>query len=342
MFLTSLLIVLVLLPLIDHLDGRAVPLATAGWIGLCTAVVATAMEAVSASGSDNLSAPLGAAFTLHFMLTHSTRANVSFTFGIGLALIVAYLSYRARFLTASGSMGIFILAALIFGVGGWVWSVPILTFFVLSSILSKIGKVRKEHLESLFEKSSRRDMGQVLANGAIAGCAMLLYNFFPGPLWYPLYLGALAAVNADTWATEIGVFSKWMPRSVKDFRKVPHGTSGGITLLGTVGALAGASVIAFSGRVVSMFHSDMNILPLYFWIIVAGGFFAHLVDSLLGATLQAQYRCSVCGKTTEKRTHCQENTALLSSGFKWLNNDAVNAACALSGLFIVWIGVELL
>ena len=339
MFLTSFLIVLILLPLVDHLDGRTVSWATAGWIGLATALVATAMEALSSGGSDNLSAPLGAAFVLSFMLNHQVQENIQFTIGLGLALLIALSSYRTRFLTASGSVGTFLLATLIFGIGGWTWAVPILTFFVLSNLLSKIGKTHKAQFGLMFEKSSRRDIGQVLANGAAAGLIMLLYNYFPNPIWYLFYLSALAAVNADTWATEIGVFSKIPPRSIKTFQKVPTGTSGGITPLGTTSALLGSFVIASSGWLAASPDFEFSILQTSFWIVVGAGFLASLVDSLLGATIQAQYRCPICKKTTEKKTHCQGNKTHLVSGHGWLDNDWVNAFCSLSGVLFVWIGI---
>jgi len=338
MFLTSFFIVFILLPLVGFLDGHAVNWVTSAWIGLAAALVATALEALSIGGSDNLSAPLGAAFVLHFMLTHSVQANEQFTIGLGVALGVAVLSYRIRILTASGSVGTFLLATLIFGTGGWIWSLPILIFFVLSSVLSRVGRVHKAQFAPLFEKSSCRDIGQVLANGAAAGLVMLVYNFFPRPIFYWLFLGALAAVNADTWATEIGVFSKISPRLITTFQKVTPGTSGGITLLGTLSALLGSLAIALSGWIASPVHFHISLYGWSFWIVVAGGFLASLVDSLLGATLQAQYRCPVCNKITERKIHCQNRKTQFLSGKAWLHNDGVNFLCSLSGIVFVWIG----
>ena len=342
MFLMSFLIVFILLPLTGNLDGRTVTWLTAGWIALATALVATAAESLSSGGSDNLSAPLGAAFVLSFMLTHHTHENIQFTIGLGLALLVALSSYQAHVLTASGSVGTFLLATLIFGIGGWTWAVPVLTFFVLSSLLSKIGKTHKAQFGLVFEKSSRRDIGQVLANGGAPGLAMLLYNYFPHPSWYLFYLGALAAANSDTWATEIGLFSKIQPRSIKNFQKVPPGTSGGITPLGTFSGLLGSLIIVLSGLLIAPSNFRLSLFQLPFWIIVWGGFLASLIDSLLGATIQVQYQCPVCNKRTEKQKHCNENQTRLVSGYAWLNNDWVNAICSLSGAVFVWIGIVLI
>jgi uncharacterized membrane protein len=65
-------------------------------------------------------------------------------------------------------------------------------------------------------------------------------------------------------------------------------------------------------------------------VIVVSGLLGSLIDSLLGATLQAQYRCIKCGKMTERVVHCGVPATLLS-GFRWLNNDFVNWCCAASG-----------
>ncbi len=111
MFVITFLIVFLLLPLVDYLDGTTVTFATAGWIGFSTATFATVLEAVSSAGSDNLTAPIGAAFVLNFMLSHPTQVNVQFSIGLVLALFVAVISYFVRFLTPSGSVGTFILTA---------------------------------------------------------------------------------------------------------------------------------------------------------------------------------------------------------------------------------------
>ena len=67
----------------------------------------------------------------------------------------------------------------------------------------------------------------------------------PSQEWlWTAYLGTLAAVTADTWATELGAFSPIPPRLITSGETVPRGSSGGITLLGTLGSLLGAGLIA--------------------------------------------------------------------------------------------------
>lgn len=335
MFLTTLFLIVIVMPRVAYLDNLTFPWWRTLWIGMIVAAVATALEALSSAGSDNLTAPLGAACVMSLMIAQPMMTNIQVTQGFGLALLVAILSVRAGFLNSSGGVATFLLGTLIFGAGGWAWAIPILTFFILSSLLSKIGKKKKDGLD--YEKSGRRNIDQVLANGGLAGLAVMLYTFSPNPLWYALFLGSVAAVNADTWATEIGVFSRFKPRSILNLKIVEHGTSGGITPLGTFASLAGSALIFASGWVITpeIFRSVLT-GPIV-WIIIGAGLAASLFDSLLGATVQAQYRCVECGKITEKEIHCSEETKL-QSGFSWLNNDGVNALSALFAMLIVWIG----
>ena len=201
-----------------------------------TAIVATAAEALGDKGNDNLTVPLLSAIVLYFLISSPRPLQFQFLLGIILGAMVSYLSYRARFLSISGSISAFLLAAVIFGFGGWKWTIPILTFFIFSSFLSKLGKLK---YDGLFEKGSQRDHVQVLANGGIAGMIMIIQVLYPNPLNYLAYLGSLAAAAADTWATEIGMHWGRKPRLISNFKSVPLGTSGGVTIAGIIRFVSG-------------------------------------------------------------------------------------------------------
>jgi uncharacterized membrane protein len=57
-------------------------------------------------------------------------------------------------------------------------------------------------------------------------------------------------------------------------------------------------------------------------------------DSLLGATVQAQYYCPTCNKPTESRAHRCGATTILVRGVPWINNDVVNIAGTLVGALV--------
>ena len=304
---------------------------------LCAALTSAA-EALSRKGSDNLSVPLTCALVLYVLLYRDDAAFRQLLLGSFLGGTAALAFFRLHLLSASGAVATFLLAAVIFGFGGWAWTVPVLCFFLLSSLLSRVGRQRKNRYELIFEKGSRRDYAQVFANGGMAGLLMILHMFLQEPLIYLLYLAALAAATADTWATELGTLARQQPRLITTLRPVPAGTSGGITFTGLSSAFAGALVIALSG---------MMFLPAgYGWPAIAAvticGLLGSLIDSGLGATLQAQYRCENCRQITEKTVHCNSQLTRQISGLSWMNNDLVNfistAGAAALGYLLMGIG----
>ncbi len=299
-------------------------------MGGSVAVVATATEALSSKGLDNLTLPFANAVVLSVFLFPSTQAPVDqVLLGISFGLIIAALSYAARFLTLSGSVSTFLLAAVMYGFGGWKWTIPILVFFILSSLLSVYGKRAKVDLASVFEKSSTRDHGQVAANGGVAGVLLLVQYAFPGIDLYPAFIGSIAAVTADTWGTEVGVLSKGETVSLTTFRPVPRGTSGGVSLAGTMAGAAGAFLIAALG---SQWVSSTALLIAG----LIGGVSGSVADSIIGETLQARFRCSVCGKETERHIHCGTG-AVHVSGKRSLRNDTVNVLCAVVGAAVTYL-----
>jgi uncharacterized protein (TIGR00297 family) len=247
------------------------------------------------------------------------------------AFIISVISYYVKFLTKSGSLATFVLASLIFSFGGLKWSVPILSFFILSSLLSKIRKKQNTKVETYFEKSGTRDHWQVIANGGLGGLLVILNLFYPSELFFFIYVSSLAAVCADTWATEIGTMRRTKTYNILNFKPVEQGVSGGISLIGTLGGLAGTFIIALSAVPWVKFN-----LINYFLFIVLAGIIGSIFDSFLGATIQAQFECGICGKVTERIVHCNKNTSLVR-GFNWLNNDIVNLIAGLSGgIFIIF------
>ncbi|MBN1465599.1 DUF92 domain-containing protein [candidate division KSB1 bacterium] len=337
MLLTTFLLVIISCQAAVSLGYYDLSLARIVWIAAIVGIMAMASEVISMQGSDNLTVPLASAFAMFYLLTESPHDGLIFTLGMCLALVIALVSYRLHFLDGGGAVALLLLGTLVFGVGRWTFSVPILAFFILSSLLSKMGKRRKTKLQSVFEKSGRRDAAQVLANGGVAGLLLILWYFLQRDYFYVLYVASLAAVTADTWATEIGVMARRQPRSVLTFKPVPMGTSGGISLLGMVGSALGASIIVLFGFIFSPHTSPRLFGYREAGLVLLAGVLAGLVDSYLGATVQAQFQCPLCGKMTEKRHHCDGRQTTFIRGYLWINNDVVNGLCAASAVLIVWI-----
>ncbi|MBT3320777.1 MAG: DUF92 domain-containing protein [Anaerolineae bacterium] len=255
-------------------------------------------------------------------------------FGFIFAIIISLLAYKAKSLDKSGAIAAIVEGTLIFGLGGWEWAILLLTFFISSSALSKMFKKRKVDLEEKFDKGSRRDAMQVFGNGGLAAFFAFLHFFFPDSLWAWLgFSAALAAVNADTWATELGVLARSQPRMITNLKeKVEKGTSGGVSITGTLASLAGSAFIALFAGIFSPSGEFFSI----FMLITFAGLLGALFDSLLGATVQAIYYCPSCEKETERHpVHLCNTETRYFRGWKWLTNDWVNFACAGFGVVIV-------
>lgn len=262
--------------------------------------------------------------------------------GLGGSLLIAGAAYLRKSLSASGMISAIILGTLMYVLGSLAWFGTLIAFFISSSLLSKLKHQRKAAAESGYAKGDRRDAGQVAANGGL-GLALCIVNaIWPNPVWWMLYVGVMATVTADTWATEIGGMSKSAPRSILNGKRVPAGTSGGVSSLGLLASLAGGGLIGWIGGWLSTLSGlgyETVTLPVLVAFGAVSGLAGSLVDSWLGATVQVMYRCQVCGKVIEKETHCEQR-ALQIRGIRFMTNDWVNAVSSLAGgavIFFLWL-----
>ncbi|GAB4496998.1 MAG: DUF92 domain-containing protein [Anaerolineales bacterium] len=270
-----------------------------------------------------------------FFLYLSTQTGQLFTGaeqllgGALLGVLIAWLAYRAGTLSRSGGWAAALMGTIIFGIGGLQWAVLLLTFFVSSSALSRLFGRRKQQFEEKFSKGHRRDAGQVFANGGIAMLIVLLRLWFPNAWWvWAAYAGALAAVNADTWATELGVLNPNPPRLITTGKIVEGGTSGAVSPLGMLAALGGAALLG-------IFAGALGGSGLLGFAVTLGGVAGSVCDSLLGATIQRISFCPTCNKETERTPlHTCGTPTVPLRGWLWLNNDWVNAACGLCGALV--------
>ncbi|HZU02387.1 MAG TPA: DUF92 domain-containing protein [Ktedonobacteraceae bacterium] len=253
--------------------------------------------------------------------------------------IIGLMAYRRRSLSRSGMAGAVFTGTTTFGLGGWSWGLSLIFFFVSSSFLSHFRERDKIGIAiDKFSKGSQRDLGQVIANGGIATLLALSYGSTSSTALRNIlragYIGALATATADTWATEVGVFSRQQPRLLTTGKPVPAGTSGGVTLLGTGASAAGAFFLGLVFWLLQRRCRAYTPLPL---IAFMSGLLGSLSDSLLGATVQAIYYCSACDKETERQIHSCGTKTHLRRGLRWMNNDVVNFMATLVGALVAMV-----
>ncbi len=256
--------------------------------------------------------------------------------GFALSVLIALAAYRANALTRDGVIGAIVTGTLIVGFGGWLWGWLLVAFFASSSALSHYRATEKAAVQAQFAKGERRDLFQVLANGGLGAILAVAAAITHASWLFPAYLGALATVNADTWATELGVLSRRAPWLITTGQTVPPGTSGGVTPLGLGATLAGSLFIGIAA-LLGAWASTLFGTPMFFqagrWTAWAtlGGVGGALIDSVLGATVQAVYYCDQCQVETERVVHHCGTPTRLIRGWRWLNNDWVNFLSSLAG-----------
>ncbi|MCR4339049.1 MAG: DUF92 domain-containing protein [Gemmatimonadaceae bacterium] len=251
--------------------------------------------------------------------------------GAALAAIVAAAAARARLLSVTGAV-----AATVIGTAavtaGWSWGIVLVVFFALTSALSAYGAERKRALTRgiLAKGSTLRDATQVISNGEVFAAAGILWLATGDPLFLAAGGGAIAAAAADSWATEIGIALGGEPRSIISWTPMTRGTSGGVTIAGFAGAAAGAIAMAGTMLVIG-WPRAVAVAALF------AGMLGMIIDSVLGATLQARLFCPDCGTETEQPVHHCGRATQVIRGVRWMDNDLVNMLATLSGAVIAGI-----
>jgi uncharacterized protein (TIGR00297 family) len=233
---------------------------------------------------------------------------------------VAAAAYWGGTLTLDGALAAASVGAVVFARGGRRGAAALLAFFVTSSALSRMREQRRS--AGLAQaKGGRRDAAQVLANGGAATLSLLLGH--DGG-----FVSGLAAAAADTWATEVGLLIGQRPRLITSWQFVEPGRSGGVTLAGLLASVGGAATVGLTWWLAG---GSARALPL----AMLSGAFGSVLDSVLGATLQALSQCPGCGAWSERAwcAACGRRTQRVR-GLAAVTNDSVNALATVAAAML--------
>jgi len=201
-----------------------------------------------------------------------------------LLLIVAIviLSVTSRKLTLSAAITGGVIAWLIFTAAGYTGIAMLGTFFILGTVATSWKKQEKLKFKAADDRSSQRAMGQVLANGGVAGILGLLILFLPmkAELLTLMIAASLASATADTLSSELGMIYGRRFFNVISLKKEEKGLDGVISLEGTMIGLVGSSLIAV------VYCSGFGWSKAHFFILLLAGTIGNLADSVLGALLE--------------------------------------------------------
>jgi uncharacterized protein (TIGR00297 family) len=195
--------------------------------------------------------------------------------------VIAYLGFRARTVSISGMIGGWAVGVAIFACGGANAWVLLFVTFAVATISSRLGLARKTRLGIAEERGGRRGAGNAFANCSVAAIASVLAIATSYPAESLLALtAALVAGGSDTVASEIG--KAWGRRTfaVTSLRPVAPGTSGAVSIEGTLAGVASAALLAALGVALGL-AGVHTIVP-----IVIAATIGAFVESLLGSTLE--------------------------------------------------------
>lgn len=247
--------------------------------------------------------------------------------GLTAALAIAIAARRAGALTPSGAAAATVLGTLAVA-AGWDWAALLITYFVTGSLVTRFRAATKiALLGARVAKGGARDAMQVIANGGTFAAAAVGDLASGADAWRLLAAASLAASAADTWATEIGTLSRSAPRSILTWKRAAVGTSGAVTPLGLLAAIGGAGSVALIAAIAGWG-------PTAVVAAFAGGVAGCLLDSVLGASLQARRWCPQCKVTTEQPVHRCGSPTAITGGVAWLDNDGVNVVSTALGALL--------
>ena len=179
------------------------------------------------------------------------------------------MSLQVMLLDVWGLVASLLVAVLIYYAGGALameYLALMFVFLICGTFVTVMGRERKEAM-GIYEYG--RSWQNVIANGLVPVVALLLNS-------PPAYFGALAAIAADKFSSEVGALGG-EPVFLGNLKRVKRGTSGAVSGLGTVAGFVGAEIIAISAFVLFPGVALTHALLLPFAGLFGSGF-----DSIAG------------------------------------------------------------
>lgn len=297
------------LPLTAFLAPRVLALT------LPLAAIGALVEALPTTLDDNLTVPLTGAVALT-LLAQADFAALLAAPGLGRRLllglavngVVALGAKRAGSIDVPGALSAIFIGTAITATLGLRGFALMAAFFVVGSLVTRLGYRVKAARGIAQEKGGARGWRNAWANGGVPALLALMAAVAPSDmqvLYLLAYAAAVATAAADTCSSEVGKAYGRRTFLITTLRPAPPGTEGAVSLEGTLGGLLGAALVGGLGAA----------LGLYPWLaavlIALAGLLGSLAESVLGTVAERK---------------------------GWLDNDLLNALnTALGAVFVVFL-----
>ena len=200
--------------------------------------------------------------------------------------ILLLISRFYDFLDLGGLLAALTVGLLISLLGHWTWLIVLMSFLIMSSVVTKWKYEEKSLLSVEESNEGKRGWKNVLANGGGASLIAII-NFLLGghDYAYAAFCACVAVASSDTLASEIGSLDP-RTRIITTLAAVPAGTNGGMSPTGTVAAFYGGLIIAIISTLLGALNGDLNPPFFLFLCITVIGWLGCQLDSLLGALFE--------------------------------------------------------
>ncbi|MBB6214092.1 uncharacterized protein (TIGR00297 family) [Anaerosolibacter carboniphilus] len=236
-----------------------------------------------------------------------------------LIFTVGWSIYKLKWITLDALAALWLIG-LASGINGFFWLFPLGYFLLTGSLLTKLQTDYKKRIKS--KEKSARNWKQLSANGFLAAVSAFLYFLLHEPVYYYIYITAIAVNLFDTWCAETGTLFPAKTYSLYKLKVVPQGVSGGITLGGTLGGYIGFLGYLMMVYILSWLGWLPPIAGQIYGLISISGILGGFFDSFLGIfenekDFEGVYR------------HIQK--------IAWLQNNMVNFLSSVFGCLIFFI-----
>jgi len=215
------------------------------------------------------------------------------------SLILAAITKKTGVLDNKGVASAFIIGVTIGALGDTTWLVLLLIFLISSFGATKRNFAIKQKMGVQEGKSGERGWRNAWSTGLMPTLVALVAFFdtpyLPRNVAGVVFITAIAAAASDTFASEMGMlYPKPEPVLITNPKKrVPIGTNGGITTMGTLWSFLAAAHMGLWGFVLLTLWSDtLAISPFWTGIAIFMGFMGCQFDSLLGAIYENRGKMS--------------------------------------------------
>lgn len=291
-------------------------------------------EIYGKGGADNLTLN----FSVFGYLVLNFYGLVEFPLMLALVILPVFtvLAAVSNALTHNGALISFVYILISGFFGSLAMVLMIFILFFAEAIISRISS-KKATAKTRFSKEKHaRGSAQILANTMVAMLCLVLYYFLRLDILLFVAAAAVAEEFADSIASAIGRLSSSKPIDIVRFKSVEPGVSGGVSVIGLIGAL----LASFAAATIPLGIDKVGVTA--FIVIGAVAFFGTVIDSVLGSLFQGLFRCPTCDMLTEQARHCDADAQLIK-GARIINNATVNfissalTAAIAAGVLVIFI-----